>query len=459
MDHNELSIELIEKFNVPIPRYTSYPMVPYWSPTHGNLEHKEFLEKASKSSDPLSLYIHIPFCSRRCFFCGCNVKISNNPEHSEEYLKYLIKEIKIVSKYLDKRKNVSQLHFGGGTPTHLYPGQLRYLLDQIYSQFNILDNAELSIEAHPSFTHFDHIDVLTDAGFNRLSIGVQDFDEQVQMKVNRFQTVEETRDLIDYARTKGKMKINIDLIYGLPFQTMDGFSETIRIILDIKPDRLAIYSYAHLPKQIKHQSIFPDEIILKGKEKFSLFLKARSELLCNGYNQIGFDHFSLLDDELWIAYKNNTLRRNFMGYTTQAGTDLIGFGYSSISDVAGSYAQNSKSLKDYYSKIDKDGLATERGMALSTNDIICKEVIMNWMCQNSYNPDHLLEKFSNFNISDLLKDFNENLNFFKDLELIRYEKKEWVATKLGKIFARNVASSFDQYLKKKGLKEIYSKAI
>ena len=380
-DQLRLTAELIQKFDIPVPRYTSYPMVPFWSDKYTVTDHVKHLELASHSNDPLSIYIHIPFCTRRCFFCACNVQITTNPQLPEKYLLSLVKEIKTVAKYLEPRTKVSQLHLGGGTPTHLTPIQLEMLMSILEEHFDFLPDAEKSIEVHPSVTTPKHLETLAEHGFTRLSAGIQDFDSYVQEKIYRFQTYEVTANLFQRARELGFISINGDLIYGLHYQTHDGFSNTLYKILDISPDRLAIYSYAHLPKQIKHQSIFPLEVIPTGNDKLELFLKAREFLLENNYKQVGFDHFSLSSDDLWQSYTNGTLQRNFMGYTTHAGTDLVAMGYSAISDVAESYAQNSKSLPEYHDMIEKFGLATVRGLSLSEQDILHKQIIETWMCQ------------------------------------------------------------------------------
>lgn len=456
----KLSLDLIEKFNVPVPRYTSYPMVPHWSNEYKIQDHVHHLRKASESNQPLSLYVHIPFCHRICFFCACNVKITTRPELPKKYLETLETEANIVANHLDNRRTLSQLHIGGGTPTHLTPKQLKSLMTAIKDKFSLTKNAELSIEIHPSVTTTDHLKILADEGFNRISMGVQDFDSEVQFKINRHQTYEETVHIISEARDLNFKSVNIDLIYGLPYQTIEGFRDTINKIKDIRPDRLAIYSYAHLPKQIKHQSIFPDDTIPKGREKLQLFLLAREMLIDYEYELIGFDHFCLPSDDLWNAYQNHSLRRNFMGYTTQAGTDLVSLGFSAISDVAGSYAQNSKNLNEYTKLIETHGLATVRGLKLSQEDLICREAIITWMCQNTFNPKHVKQKYTNNTVEPLINKIVANLEQWEAIGLAMSNSEgDWKATELGQIFARIVATSFDQYLPKKGLEPLYSNAI
>ena len=452
-----LSVDLIEQFDVPVPRYTSYPMVPHWSDSYSNQDHINHLKQAEPSSDPISLYIHIPFCFRHCFFCGCNVKITKSRPMTEQYLDLLEKEIKTVTDYVGKDKKISQLHLGGGTPTHLEPKQLDHLMDIVESHFGFIKGAEQSIEVHPSVTSFEHIDTLANRGFNRLSMGVQDFDPLVQEKINRFQTFEETKKLIEHAREQKFLGVNTDLIYGLPYQTPEGFGDTLEKIVELKPDRLAVYSYAHLPTVMKHQSIFPLEVIPTGQPKMNLFLQARNALLDNGYEPIGFDHFSLPTDELYIAEKNKTLLRNFMGYTTQAGREMIAVGFSSISDVTHGYTQNTKNYPQYADMIEKDGLAVVKGLNLTKEDVVNKEAIMKFMCQYTYDP----KEMNNF-YQDKPEHMNEifqQLDHFIEINFLTKQNGIYEATDLGKVFARVVAATFDTYIKNSVKVHAYSKAV
>lgn len=455
----ELTLDLIEKFDIPVPRYTSYPMVPHWTSKYGIDNHINHLTNASQSSEPISFYIHIPFCYKRCFFCGCNVKITDKRPITETYINLLDKEINTTIKYLGENREISQLHIGGGTPTHLEPSQLDKIMDIVESHFTIMKDAEQSIEVHPSVTTSTHLETLRNRGFNRLSMGVQDFDPLVQDKINRNQTYEETRDLIEEAKRLEFLSINIDLIYGLPYQSKKGFSDTIDKILTIKPDRLAVYSYAHLPTVMKHQSIFPLDVIPVGQNKMELFIDARDKLLDNGYEQIGFDHFSLPDDELFIAEQNRSLLRNFMGYTTQAGRDMIAVGFSSISDVAGGYSQNSKNLSEYTKLIEKYGLATVKGLTLTEQDLIHKDAIMKWMCQYYFDPKDMCSFYAKNNQDINMNEVFEKLDYWQELDLVKKNGSVYEATPLGKVFARIVGSTFDTYLKKSVKINEYSKAI
>lgn len=454
-----LTLDLINQFDVPVPRYTSYPMVPHWSDSYGNQDHINHLEQMRDSKDPISFYIHIPFCYRRCFFCGCNVKITNKRPMTESYLDLLEKEIKTITNYIGTDKKISQLHLGGGTPTHLEPKQLDHLMDIVEANFSFIKGAEQSIEVHPSVTSFEHLDVLKNRGFTRLSMGVQDFDPLVQEKINRYQTYEETKKLIEHARDLDFLGVNTDLIYGLPYQTKEGFADTLEKILTIRPDRLAVYSYAHLPTVMKHQSIFPIEVIPNGEPKMNLFLQARNALLDNGYEAIGFDHFSLPTDELYTAEQNKTLLRNFMGYTTQAGREMVAAGFSSISDVTHGYSQNAKNYNQYQEMIEKEGLAVVKGLNLTEEDVVNKEAIMKFMCQYTYDPTEMANYYDSINKSDHMTEIYQQLEHFMDMNLLTKANGVYEATDLGKVFARIVASAFDTYIKNSVKINAYSKAV
>ena len=378
---------------------------------------------------------------------------------TEHYLELLEKEIKQVTKYLGTDKKISQLHIGGGTPTHLEPKQLNQLMDIVESNFTLIKGAEQSIEVHPSVTTFEHIDVLKSRGFNRLSMGVQDFDPLVQEKINRYQTFEETKNLIEYARQQNFLSINTDLIYGLPYQSHEGFADTLQKIVEIKPDRLAVYSYAHLPTVMKHQSIFPIEVIPVGPNKMNLFLQARNTLLDNGYEAIGFDHFSLPTDELYLAEQNKSLLRNFMGYTTQAGRDMVAVGFSSISDVTHGYSQNTKNYPQYVDMIENNGFAIVKGLTLSEEDVVNKEAIMKFMCQYTFDPKPMSEYYNTINKQDHMTEVLQYLDHFIDINMLTKTNGVYEATELGKVFARIVASTFDTYIKNSVKVHAYSKAV
>lgn len=456
MSTTEISYELINRFDKRVPRYTSYPTVPNWTDTFGPKDYISELGNRSESEEPLSIYIHIPFCIRRCLFCACTVLITKRPDRPEKYLKYLKLEIEKTREFLNSRDEVIQLHLGGGTPTHLRPEQLDDLLGHIHDKFSVKENAEKSIELHPSVTSTDHMEVLKAYSFNRVSMGVQDFDYNVQEKLNRFQTYDETKQILDFARDNNFDGVNMDLIYGLPYQTYQGFEETIDKTLILKPDRIALYSYAHLPDIIRHQSTIPLEVIPTGPSKMDLFVLAREKFLNFGYEQIGFDHFALPEDEISISVQKKTLRRNFMGFTTKAGTDLIAFGYSGISELHTSYSQNSKDMGEYESMVEKYGVTTIKGHKLSDEDILRKKVIMDWLCLNELDYTDLFEKHGD-NSHKIVKISEGLFPDFQKIDFVEKTENGWKATPTGKLFARVIASSFDEYYD--ASKHLFSRSI
>ncbi|MHA2170745.1 MAG: oxygen-independent coproporphyrinogen III oxidase [Candidatus Kariarchaeaceae archaeon] len=438
----EITVDQIEKYDLRVPRYTSYPPVPNWQELYHPEDYIQELQLIGQINEPLSLYIHIPFCIRRCLFCACNVLITKRKDRPERYLEYLLKEIKVTANYLTPRNQAIQLHLGGGTPTHFTPEQLDTLFAFTFDKFDFQSDAEKSIEVHPSVTTTEHIDILRDYGFNRLSLGVQDFDSNVQEKLNRFQTYQETSELIQYARDSGFHGINVDLIYGLPYQTPNTMRNTLEQVFNILPDRVALYSYAHFPNTFRHHKSIPLEVITTGSEKLQLFLDARKIFLENDYLQIGFDHFALKDDELWSSFENRSLRRNFMGYTTKAGTDLVAFGWSGISELRSSYAQNTKEMTDYENLIDKYGTATVKGHKLSNDDILRKQIIMDILCLGILDYNMVKAKFAER--ADEIIEIAENVfPEFEQIEFVKRYNGGWKNTPKGNIFARIIASSFD----------------
>ncbi|MHA1910074.1 MAG: oxygen-independent coproporphyrinogen III oxidase [Candidatus Kariarchaeaceae archaeon] len=447
----DLSVEQITKYNLRVPRYTSYPTVPNWSKEDfGPQDYSSALKEISGSSDPLSLYIHIPFCIRRCLYCACNVSVTRDIEKPIRYMIYLFKEIEEAAKNLGERNEVVQLHLGGGTPTHLTPEQMTDLFTKVNEEFNVLKEAELSIEIHPSVTSEEQLDVLADFGFKRLSVGVQDFSPEVQKKLNRHQTYEETASLIDYSRENVFESINIDLIYGLPYQTMEGIKSTIEKVLIIRPERIALYSYAHFPTKFSHQATIPEKEVPKGAEKLLLFLEARKKLLENGYEQIGFDHFSLKEDELSKSYRDKTLRRNFMGYSTRAGTDMLAFGWSGISELSTGYAQNSKEMGEYEQLVDKFGTATIKGHTMSFDDKIRKQVIMDILCLGELDIPKLQKQF-NHELDFIVEKANQVFPEFEEIDFLEKKVNGWKLRPKGNVFGRVIASTFDEYYDQKYL--------
>ncbi len=447
-DIPDLDIDMIERFNLPIPRYTSYPTVPVWNGKYTSEDHARTLTDVADDASDLSLYIHLPFCERRCSFCGCNTYITRRESHFRSYLNHLKEEIENVVEYIGDGRKYSQFHIGGGTPSYFPAELLHELLEFVDSKFTPTSDAEKSVEMHPSVTTDDRTLTFLNHGFNRFSMGVQDFDPLVQKKINRHQTFEETKYLIEFSRDHGIESINLDLIYGLPFQSKKGFSQSLDLIHELRPERLAVYSYAHLPKIFRHQGIFPLEVLPRGTNKLELFLLAREKLLEFGYLPIGFDHFALKDDELWTAYTSNDLNRNFMGYTTHAGSDLIAFGFSAISDVNGAYSQNHKTLDKYYAGVWNDKFPILKGLRLNESDLMRKEAIVRWLCQFYVDPEEIMNKYGT-SADSLIKDINDGFPQYEKEGLVYRDGEVWRATALGKVFARLPASVMDEYLNSK----------
>jgi oxygen-independent coproporphyrinogen-3 oxidase len=442
----DVTRELLLKHDKPGPRYTSYPTAPEWNPDFGAKDYGIALGRASQDPQaPLSLYFHLPFCWERCLFCGCNVVISKRPEISDTYLDYLYREIDLVAKALGDRRTVRQYHWGGGTPTYLDVNQIGALADKIAATFDITDDAEIAIEVDPRVTTRQQLEVLRAHGFNRISMGVQDLDPKVQAAITRNQTEEQTRRLFDQCRELGFQGINIDLIYGLPEQTPEGWGKTVESIIDIRPDRLAVYSYAHLPKMIKHQAKLEDFARPTGPEKHDLFALARRRFLEGGYHAIGMDHFALPEDELSVALQERRLHRNFMGYTVVPAADMIGLGVSAIGEIAGVYAQNQKRPVKYYHAIDAGELPTMTGIVLSKDDEVRRWVIRQLMCNFHLVFSELEAKFG-VTYDEYFKEEEARLEeMYAEGFLVR-EANELRVLPLGEAFIRNICMVFDAYL-------------
>ncbi|MEJ2247189.1 MAG: oxygen-independent coproporphyrinogen III oxidase, partial [Acidobacteriota bacterium] len=373
--------EILERYNVPGPRYTSYPTAPEWLDSYGPPDFEEALQQSNKTQPvrPLSLYMHLPFCDSLCLFCGCNSVIKKDHTASLPYLDKLKWEIDRVSAALDLSRPVVQFHWGGGTPTYFNASQLEELFLFTKERFRFASDAEIGIEIDPRVTNEEQLTVLRRLGFNRVSMGIQDFNPLVQKTVRRIQSYEETKAVFDLCRALKYESINVDLIYGLPHQTPESFSDSIDRLIEFNPDRIAMFSYAHVPWMKKQQGALSKYIPL-GMDKYQIFRAGIERFTRAGYRYIGMDHFARPDDELCVAQSDRTLHRNFQGYTTKAGADLIGMGVSSISDIGRIYAQNQRDLKEYYAAVDKDTLPTMRGMELTEDDILRRAVISRLLC-------------------------------------------------------------------------------
>jgi len=455
----DIPIDLINKYNKAIPRYTSYPTAPEWSEKFTNISAFESIKKDNENNDSkISLYVHIPFCWSLCFYCGCNVIPTRNKENSVKYLKYLEKEINLFSQNVNKNRIISQIHWGGGSPTYLCEKQIVQVFNMLKNNFDIDKDAEISIEIEPRTTTKAHLDTLKEIGFNRISMGIQDFSEKVQKTVNRIQTFEFTKDIIDYCRKLNFFSINTDLIYGLPYQNLKDFSKTLELINIINPDRIALFNFAYIPSVRPAQKKFSIESLPTPELKIELFKNAINNFIENGYVYIGLDHFAKPTDELYIAQKNKTLRRNFMGYTTKANTSLYAFGLTSISETKDSYIQNQKNLDAYYQDLDDDKLPVMRGLNLTKDDLIRKEIITNLTCNLEVSKKEISRKYQ----IDFDEYFKNELNDCKELEndgLIKIFDEKLIVEPKGQILIRNISAIWDLYLKKEGKKNLFSKTI
>ncbi len=449
-----VNIELLKKYDRPGPRYTSYPTAPYFHEGIGAPKYIEHVtgEGSDKPRQDISLYFHLPFCDTLCYFCGCNMLITHNPNRIEAYIDYVIKEMDMLKVHIGDGRKVGQLHWGGGTPTHLSPDQIRRLGNAIRERFVFSDDAEVSSELDPRELTRDHMKALSEVGFNRCSMGVQDFDPTVQKAVNRIQPESITRQTVDWSRELGFKSINIDLMYGLPYQHVEEFEATIDKILAFSPDRLAVFNYAHLPDMIKHQRVIKDESLPTPEEKLQLLKLSIEKLTGEGYVYIGMDHFAKPDDELTIAMRDKTLYRNFQGYSTRAGLDLFALGMSSISMLPGLYVQNYKKLKEYYREIDEQRLPIMRGYELSDDDILRRDVISQLMCHFELSKDSVERKYS-IDFDTYFADALTQLQPLEEDQLVNMDNGIIRVTEEGRLLIRNIAMCFDAYLKKKDTKK------
>jgi len=456
----DFSLDLLRRYNVQGPRYTSYPTAPMWKEDFGAAVYEELLLSSGRASRPapLSLYFHLPFCEKLCYFCGCTVVITGSRHALESpYLESVEREIDWVAERAGRERPVVQLHWGGGTPTYFPPPLLDRLARRIFERFTIAEDAELGVEVDPRVTTRQHLETLARLGFNRLSMGVQDFDPRVQEAINRIQPADDTRRLVDTARELGFPSVNVDLIYGLPFQTPESFSRTIDQVLAIAPDRLAVYSYANVPWMKKHQNVLlphlPDE-----QTKFRIFRTALERFTEAGFEYIGMDHFARPEDELARARRDRTLHRNFQGYTTKAGTDLFGLGMSAIGSVGDAYVQNRRGLAEYRDAVARDGPATFRGCRLTADDRLRRTVIGNLLCHGVVVKREIEEAFR-IAFDDYFADALERLKPCAEDGLVVLSSAEIRATAPGRVFLRNLAMPFDAYLDAETASPVFSRTL
>jgi oxygen-independent coproporphyrinogen-3 oxidase len=440
---------LLRQYDRPGPRYTSYPTAVEFSDTFDAAAYCGRLEAAASAErEPLSLYVHLPFCQARCAYCGCMVIVTQKREVVARYLDYLERELAMIAGRLGNRRRVVQHHWGGGTPTYFDAAQLRRLDAVVSRHFDLDADAEKAIEVDPRVTTPEQLIVLRSLGFNRLSFGVQDFTPEVQTAIHRHQTEQQTRDLYDCARSLGFESINFDLIYGLPRQELDSFRLTLQSVVAMRPDRVAVYSYAHVPWLRPHQKQIDAGALPDAALKFELIAAAIETLVAGGYAAIGMDHFALPGDELARAAASRRLHRNFMGYTTRPAPDMLGAGASAIGDVRGAFAQNVKKLSEYYAAIDAGRFPIERGYALSRDDLIRREVITDLMC-NMYVDRAAVgrrfgidfEEYFARELGELAAGSGPIADGFLTVTPDCLE-----VTPRGRLFVRNICMTFDRYL-------------
>ncbi|MBS1741939.1 MAG: oxygen-independent coproporphyrinogen III oxidase [Bacteroidetes bacterium] len=456
MNSESPNVLLIRKYNNPVPRYTSYPTVPVWKES---IEVNQWMQafkttfEEKNSTDGISIYIHLPFCESLCTYCGCNKKITTNHSVEEEYMAALEKEWLLYRKLMKQTPVIRELHLGGGTPTFFSPKNLEHLLKIILDNSIIHPKHEFSIEGHPNNTTAAHLKMLYARGFRRVSFGVQDNDPAVQHIINRIQPFENVKQVTEEARKIGFKSVNFDLIYGLPLQTTESIERTINKVLELKPDRIAFYSYAHVPWTSKGQRLFDESHLPAPEDKLALYLKGKELFVKNGYTDIGMDHFALPADDLYKAWESGKLHRNFMGYTTQHAGLLIGLGVSSISDTGNAYAQNEKTIHNYYERITANELPVKKGYFLSATDQSFGKYILDISCKGK----------TTFREADLplLQQYTfPRLTQFEKDGLITWNKESLSLTEQGRYFIRNICSAFDLYLP--GMNEdkpVFSKAI
>ncbi|MDR1615166.1 MAG: oxygen-independent coproporphyrinogen III oxidase [Campylobacteraceae bacterium] len=442
-----IDFEQFVKYSKPGPRYTSYPTAPEFGDNFSAVDYENILKSQDKNRK-LSLYFHMPFCRSACYFCGCNVVFTSKEEKKERYIEYLKKELEILSRSLDTSREVLQLHFGGGTPTFFDSVQLEKIIKAIWQTFpNQAEGAEISCETDPRFLTKEHMSVLTENGFNRISFGVQDFDEKVQHEIHRIQSFEVTKNAVDIARMAGITSINTDLIYGLPYQSLDSFGKTLEKSLKLDIDRYAVFNYAHVPWLKKTMRKFDETTLPSPKEKLLIMRHVIDFLESNGYKMIGMDHFAKPTDELFLAIEKGELHRNFQGYTTKGGADLIGIGLTSIGEGEEHYVQNFRDMSEYEACIDNNILPVMRGLNLNRDDMIRKAVIMEMMSNFKLNIENIEKRF-NIDFFDYFKKDMEELRTFIDEGLVTLEKKALHVSDTGTLLIRNICMSFDAYLKK-----------
>ena len=457
-----ITTELLSKFDVPGPRYTSYPTADRFVEAFGEADYLQALDQRRSGPAamrlPLSLYVHIPFCESLCYYCACNKIITKHHDRSAPYLRYLSKEVDLHVQHIGTGQTVSQLHLGGGTPTFFSDDELGDLMSMLRRNFSLVPGGEYSIEVDPRTVDEDRLGTLARLGFNRLSFGVQDFDPLVQKAVHRIQPAEKVFALVEAARRIGFESINVDLIYGLPKQTPESFDRTLAQVAELRPDRIALYAYAHLPERFKAQRRIITVDLPGASNKVAMLARSLAAFEQAGYVYIGMDHFALPNDALAVAKRQGRLHRNFQGYSTQPDCDLIGLGVSAIGKVGATYSQNAKTIEEYQDLLDQGHLPVVRGLAVSRDDLLRRAVIMALMCQGevlfeSIELAHLID-FKSYFAAEL-----ERLRTMQNEGLVQLSDSAVQVTPMGWFFVRGVAMVFDKYLQADRTRARFSKII
>lgn len=457
-----ISEELIHRFDVSGPRYTSYPTADRFVEAFSVEDYTQALKLrragGAAMTLPLSLYVHIPFCESLCYYCACNKIITKHHDRAGPYLRYLSREVDLHTEQIGVGQAVTQLHLGGGTPTFLTDDELRELMAMLRRSFTFTPGGEYSIEVDPRTIDASRLDTLAELGFNRLSFGIQDFDPDVQKSVHRVQPAEQVFALVAAARERGFDSINADLIYGLPLQSPESFDRTLAQVVELRPERIALYAYAHLPERFKPQRRIPTVEIPSGAAKVAMLARSMAAFMAAGYVYVGMDHFALPTDSLAIAKRQGRLHRNFQGYSTQPDCDLIGLGVSSIGRIGATYSQNAKTLEEYYDHLDQGRFPVVRGLALARDDLLRRSVIMAIMCQGQVSFEsielaHLIE-FRKYFASEM-----EALKKLADQGMVTFDESGIQVTDVGWFFVRAVAMVFDRYLQTDRTRAKFSKII
>ncbi len=455
----DVSAELLERFNKAGPRYTSYPTVPVWAPEFGDAGYRDALTRlAEMHDDALSIYAHLPFCAEMCHYCGCNSTVTRKAGVVDAYIDRMAKEVGIVTEILGRKGKVLQMHWGGGTPNFLDDEQLARTFGLFTDAFDVAAEAEISIEIDPRIASREQVGLLRKLGFNRISMGVQDFDPGVQEAIGRIQPEEQTKAIFAACRDEGFDSVNVDLVYGLPGQTAEKFARSITEIIGMRPDRVALYSYAHLPRLRHNQKKIDESLLPMPTEKFALFHDAIGSFAAGGYEWVGMDHFALPDDELCIAQNEKRLHRNFMGYTVRPATHMLAFGNSSISDLAGSFVQNDTKLNRYQDALDEGTLPVARGHRLTDDDLFRRRVIIHLIC-NLELPFNLTQAEFGKRVDEALPASIERLRPFEAEGFVEFDDEGLRVTPLGRFFIRNLCMELDFYLEGQQEKPLFSKTV